>query len=536
MQQFKDAVLNDKGVPVGGALVTVTLPSGAAASLYSGNGTGLLGGNTVAADSGGNYQFYAANGRYTLTITASGYATSTKDVVLFDPFDDDHIWAHDYASLQHALDAVSATHGGTVLLRPGFTDLASEVQVPPWANVWGMGLGATKFRSTNVNGRLRFVRGAADGRGGSSGNFSILGQHVGSALLRVDVAVERTFQAIDVSESFFDGIVIEGAQNCTFVRVTSQNNNNDNWVFNLGAGNNTMSGCGSSKAGNTGVRITQTAASPSGAFAVPTGNRWYGGVIERGGWSNGPVSPNSMFHLIAHAAGRFNGFYGLDFGLEELTTAKTMVFVDKISGLDSEMLTLSEINWGGTAGQTTALEVVAGASAVLDGRHAVENMANFLRLDDTARVYGDFWTTLGNVGSYFVNRSGGTQPMTNLVRNEVRRRSDHLVPLNFPSHIVRADGETFARLEMYPGALKLGTGSAAADLSLLRSAAYGIDSLKIGRDSNPVSFVVELGRVGLIVNNVAPNQAAPNGWLAINTSGGAGSTFYVRENGNWVAK
>lgn len=87
MQQYADAVLSPLGAAILGATITVTKAAGGAATLYSGNGTGLLGSNVLTTDSDGAYSFYAANGRYTLTIAASGYGTVTRDVVLNDPAD-----------------------------------------------------------------------------------------------------------------------------------------------------------------------------------------------------------------------------------------------------------------------------------------------------------------------------------------------------------------------------------------------------------------------------------------------------------------
>ena len=88
MQQFKDSVLSPGGQPISGATVTVTKAAGGAASLYSGDGTGALGSNVLTTGADGAYAFYAANGRYTLSIAASGYSTTTRDVILRDPGDE----------------------------------------------------------------------------------------------------------------------------------------------------------------------------------------------------------------------------------------------------------------------------------------------------------------------------------------------------------------------------------------------------------------------------------------------------------------
>lgn len=87
MQQYKNTVTAATGLPIEGATVTVTLAAGGAATLYSGNNTGALGSNVLTTGADGGYVFYAANGRYLLTIAAAGFAGDTIDVVLYDPDD-----------------------------------------------------------------------------------------------------------------------------------------------------------------------------------------------------------------------------------------------------------------------------------------------------------------------------------------------------------------------------------------------------------------------------------------------------------------
>lgn len=84
MQRWSDAVLDPNGNAIRGATVTVTVTSsGAAASLFSVNGATAQD-NPMTTGSDGEYYFYAANGRYTVTIEATGYATETKEVLLLD--------------------------------------------------------------------------------------------------------------------------------------------------------------------------------------------------------------------------------------------------------------------------------------------------------------------------------------------------------------------------------------------------------------------------------------------------------------------
>lgn len=89
MQKRQDAIVNgSSGRPVVGATVTVTTIAGVAATLYTANGTGLITGNSVTTDDNGRYFYYAADGRYTETISGIGItATVVTDIILEDPAD-----------------------------------------------------------------------------------------------------------------------------------------------------------------------------------------------------------------------------------------------------------------------------------------------------------------------------------------------------------------------------------------------------------------------------------------------------------------
>ena len=98
MQKYQDTVQRLDGRPAAGATITVTTSAGAAATLYSGNNEGQLASNTITADASGEYSFYAANGRYTLSISSHGFVADTKtDVLLFDPADAGAVDASDVA-------------------------------------------------------------------------------------------------------------------------------------------------------------------------------------------------------------------------------------------------------------------------------------------------------------------------------------------------------------------------------------------------------------------------------------------------------
>ena len=89
MQQYQN-VLQDKfgNVIVGASVAVYVYGTTTPATIYSGNGTGLLPSNTVTTNSLGEFAFYAANGRYSLSITATNFvAESYSDFILYDPAD-----------------------------------------------------------------------------------------------------------------------------------------------------------------------------------------------------------------------------------------------------------------------------------------------------------------------------------------------------------------------------------------------------------------------------------------------------------------
>lgn len=83
MQKYFDSVIDTNGKPVNGATVRVNqYPGGGLATIYSDDGV-TQAANPVTTNAKGYYEFYAANGRYTLTITdANGAQTVINDVRL----------------------------------------------------------------------------------------------------------------------------------------------------------------------------------------------------------------------------------------------------------------------------------------------------------------------------------------------------------------------------------------------------------------------------------------------------------------------
>lgn len=85
MQRYFDVVQTQTGRAINGASVSVYDSNGNLATLYSDDGV-TLENNPLTTNADGEYGFYAANGTYSIVITATGYAGQTlPGVILFDP-------------------------------------------------------------------------------------------------------------------------------------------------------------------------------------------------------------------------------------------------------------------------------------------------------------------------------------------------------------------------------------------------------------------------------------------------------------------
>jgi hypothetical protein len=86
MQKYTNSVTNiNSGRPVPNASILVTDSLGATATIYSNNGVTTQT-NPIVTGADGEYSFYAANGRYTVAISANGFTgESISDILLYDP-------------------------------------------------------------------------------------------------------------------------------------------------------------------------------------------------------------------------------------------------------------------------------------------------------------------------------------------------------------------------------------------------------------------------------------------------------------------
>jgi len=206
--------------------------------------------------------------------------------------------------IQSALDELS-THGGCLRCRGGIViGIDSDISIPNKVSFVSDGKSTIRARSGASFTRAMVLCGeyVADGgefpnggygnREGTFANFNLHGGYIAPALLYVGGAVQRMFQSINGIYAAGSGLIIDGAQNNTFIDCHFEKNGNtasvdaSNIIFDRGAGNNRLIGSefSSRSTGNGGkynVLFRQTGTSPNGAFVVPTRNVISHSVIER---------------------------------------------------------------------------------------------------------------------------------------------------------------------------------------------------------------------------------------------------------------
>lgn len=216
----------------------------------------------------------------------------------------------DTAAIRAAIAAASAAGGGSVFLPSSRYRFLDEIVVPEGVDLWGAGGHgqAPAGQGTVLQAGAPAARLVFHGTGGQSGNFLVHGLKLAApakGLVYVD-GVERLFTAMRVSDSTTDGLVVEGAQNCTFVAVWVAHHDRDGLVLDGGAGGNGFIRCEFGACARDSVVIRETIA--TGPFVVPTDNVFVHCIMERGLWQdggwNGPN--NSQLHVRAGIDNEFS--------------------------------------------------------------------------------------------------------------------------------------------------------------------------------------------------------------------------------------
>lgn len=86
MQKYANTVVNRSGAAIYGASVTVLNAAGAVAVIYSDNGSTQKS-NPMLTDANGSFEFYAANGVYSLSVDTGAEVRQHSGILLHDPGD-----------------------------------------------------------------------------------------------------------------------------------------------------------------------------------------------------------------------------------------------------------------------------------------------------------------------------------------------------------------------------------------------------------------------------------------------------------------
>jgi hypothetical protein len=178
VQKYQNSIQDVKGNAIAGASINVYLYGTlTTATIYSDNGVTLITPGSLTTDPEGEFGFYAANGRYTIVVIATGFTSQEfYDVLLFDPADANIITpaltssGDQSAAIQQAIDYVKA-NGGTVTLPAGTfrcKNLRLESGTKTWA-MTGAGKYATVLEHLDGNGTLLI------GNDGSSVGYTLSG-------------------------------------------------------------------------------------------------------------------------------------------------------------------------------------------------------------------------------------------------------------------------------------------------------------------------------------------------------------------------
>lgn len=316
----------------------------------------------------------------------------------------------------------AAVLGGTVFFPPGTYLVSSDISIGNLVSWVGDGAtikatsGGTFTRAMILCGQY-IAGGASFSNGGAGTRFGAVrglyfdANSIAPIALYVGDCVQRVFENLDCQHALNAGLVVDAAQNCSFVGVNAEKNgdngaNDCHLLIDRGAGNNAFVRCEFSASVSVtneakyNVIIRQSAASPTGAFPGPTSNSFFGCVCER-------AATNQTGNIL-QMAGRHNTFIRCDLqcpGVRPLVTGNN-------SDGTSNTLRFVECDFTGTAGQTTGFSLATCTECTVVGG-SFENFTVGFSIDDNSNVELVEPIQMGSVTTRFV--ATGAKVVTELV-------------------------------------------------------------------------------------------------------------------------
>lgn len=231
MQKYQNSIQDVHGNAVASATVTVYLYGTLTpATIYSDNGLTVIPSSQVTTDSDGQFYFYADNGRYTLSVVATGFAQEQfSDVSLFDQTDAGIASVKDYgafgdgvtddtAAINAAIAALNASSFDALLFPAGRYIISSALTTITRSRVaiYGQGPRQSFIKQTANANTLTFASSTPSSSRISDITVRDLGFDQGNVTnptagisLLVTRADRAYFDNIDI-RNCFQGIVIEG--------------------------------------------------------------------------------------------------------------------------------------------------------------------------------------------------------------------------------------------------------------------------------------------------------------------------------------
>ena len=432
--------------------------------------------------------------------------------------------ANDTAAIQAAVTAAAAAttgahnHGAVVYAPAGVYKIDAAIVFPNFkaVDLVGCGRWQTRFLCTTAAAKLQF--GTANGRNGAStgqtGGFWVDGNNVATTAMIVSTCSNRSFFDIQIGKAGV-GLRVDGVQNAVFEGLWIHECTSTGLVLDWGAGGNTF--VGAQLRDNAKDLLFQN--SWNGTDTDPADASWpqYGGRPSDNKFVGGIIESPAAAVSVDHSAGVENYFIGVRFACKGITIDFRHQNIGFAGGLKGsfDMYLIGCFFVGGTV---TGTKVGKALKHTCPFTHVWVTNCKFQTME-TALTLGDgCWVDLDRFhGVDITNRFakavvGQAEGEETLVRREVLHTQNITRPnaadvalrtwvgtdigasrQNHPQLLARASGE-----------LGWGPGTAAADVTLKRSAAgilqsngkvTAVGGLGVGNSANATTLGAVVKRI-----------------------------------------
>lgn len=404
----------------------------------------------------------------------------------------------DAAAIQSALDAAETAGGGTVVLPGGETCGVGTPLDMSGDKVSMVGSGGSKLKG--LTNDMTAVIGGITGREGFLKDIAIDCDTKAKDGLDVEVAVQRLFENLYITNCKRTGMQLSLSQNNLFIGVDTEHNGTASGQtcaaptpfecaagvrLDNGAGNNLFVRCENNQNVPYQLVIWDNPSTPNtdGFQQGPSLNKWVGGIFER-------IVDPGYINQIYIRSGEGNEFRDNDVSCTGPSTAMTCV---RITQEDKAQTPASQYDSSGTkffggsmfgdGPQLTYIgaessTITVGSTTYVDGV-AFHSAYNIFEADQYAHLRIGPNNSYGSISNALFGGSGSEDAVTDSQFNRFRITSSRS---GSASETLSANvyGDTNWRFKLFAsGQLQWGSGSAALDASLSRSTLAGNTALSM---------------------------------------------------------